>query len=363
MVMRILGYVFLMVVLNSCGVDYKRSEAVSKVIIEPIVQDSTLSVRALDLNDNYLFYGSTDHIGKNVLNTQFELNIDELKITHGKHHFKTILTYNDKPLHFRAIEEVNGNLFALSIENPARLYVLNRQSNTPKLVYEEINEAVFYDSMNFWNAREGIAVGDPTENCMSIIITRDGGETWRKVSCKDLPKTNEGEAAFAASDTNIAIVGDHTWIATGGMSSRIMYSADKGQTWSVYDTPIIQGKPTTGIYSIDFYDEKHGFAIGGDYTKPNDSLANKIKTNDGGKSWQVVANGKEPGYRSCVQYIPKRNGKELVAVGFKGIDYSNDSGNSWKHLSDEGFYTIRFLNDSVAYAAGKGHISKLTFRE
>ncbi len=116
------------------------------------------------------------------------------------------------------------------------------------------------------------------------------------------------------------------------------------------------------MYSIDFYDEKNGFAIGGDYTKPNDTLANKIRTIDGGKTWQVVANAKGPGYRSCVQYIPNRNGQELVAIGFKGIDYSNDSGDSWTHLSDEGFYTIRFLNDSTAYAAGKGRISKLRFR-
>ena len=69
------------------------------------------------------------------------------------------------------------------------------------------------------------------------------------------------------------------------------------------------------MYSIDFYDEKMGFAIGGDYTKPNDTLANKIRTTDGGKTWQVVADGKGPGYRSCVQYIPNSNGKELVAIG------------------------------------------------
>ncbi|MCB0400212.1 MAG: oxidoreductase, partial [Winogradskyella sp.] len=68
----------------------------------------------------------------------------------------------------------------------------------------------------------------------------------------------------------------------------------------------------------------------------------KIRTIDGGKTWNVVANGKGPGYRSCVQYIPNSNAKELVAVGFKGIDYSNDSGDTWKHLSNEGFYTIRF---------------------
>ncbi len=130
----------------------------------------------------------------------------------------------------------------------------------------------------------------------------------------------------------------------------------------MYDTPIVHGTETTGIYSIDFYDELNGFAIGGDYTNPEENEANKIVTSDGGKTWQLVAQGQNPGYRSCVQYIPNRKGKELVAVGFNGIDYSNDGGYTWKHLSDEGFYTIRFLNDSVAYAAGKGRISKLKFK-
>jgi hypothetical protein len=61
--------------------------------------------------------------------------------------------------------------------------------------------------------------------------------------------------------------------------------------------------------------------------------------------------------------VPNSGGEELVAIGFKGIDYSNNSGDSWTHLSDEGFYTIRFANDSIAYAAGNGRISKLTFKE
>ncbi|WP_313791432.1 hypothetical protein [Lacinutrix neustonica] len=39
-----------------------------------------------------------------------------------------------------------------------------------------------------------------------------------------MPKAKEGEAAFAASDTNIAIVGDNTWVATGGKASRILFS-------------------------------------------------------------------------------------------------------------------------------------------
>jgi photosystem II stability/assembly factor-like uncharacterized protein len=360
--MRCIALLSLVVLLSSCKEDYVRPLNVTKVDIETLVNDSTLSVRALDFNEEYIFYGSADHIGKYALSSQFKINLDDFSAGNDKNHSKNFITYEGKSLHFRAIKQVEGNLLVISIGNPARLYKLYRKSNEPKLVYEEVNEKVFYDSMDFWNTKEGIAIGDPTEDCMSIIITRDGGETWTKLSCDDLPKTKEGEAAFAASDTNIAIVGDQTWLATGGKASRIMYSPDKGKTWTVYDTPILQGKETTGMYSIDFYDETTGFAIGGDYTKPNDTLNNKIRTNDGGKTWVVVANGEGPGYRSCVQYIPNGGGKELVAIGFKGIDFSNDAGKTWRHLSDEGFYTFRFLNDSVAYAAGNKRISKLTFR-
>ena len=361
-VMRYFVLIFLTLSFFSCEEDYKRPLEISKVQITPIVEDSTLSVRALEFNDNYVYYGSADHFGKRALNKEFKVDLSDLKISNGKNHFKYIFKADSLPHHFRAIAEVEGALFALSIGNPARLYKLPRKAKGTKLVYEERHENVFYDAIKFWNSKEGIAMGDPTDNCISIIITRDGGDTWTKLSCDELPEAIEGEAAFAASDTNIEIVGDETWIATGGVESRILYSPDKGNSWRVYDTPIIKGKSTTGIYSLDFYDSKNGFAIGGDYTDANGNTSNKIKTIDGGKTWQLVADSQNPGYRSCVQYIPNSNAKELVAVGFKGIDYTNNGGESWKHLSDEGFYTLRFVNDSTAYAAGRGRISVLKFR-
>ena len=361
--MRFRILLFSLIFFSACHEDYKRPALVSKVIIEPILRDSTLSVRAIDFNDNYIYYGSTDRYGKRALKKELKINITDLEINNRKNHFSYIHKNDSLSLAFRAIEEVEGSMFAISIGNPARLFKLTRKGKDPTLVYEEVNENVFYDAMDFWNAQEGIAIGDPTDDCMSIIITRDGGETWVKLSCNDLPKVKEGEAAFAASDTNISIVGENTWVATGGKASRIMFSPDKGKTWQVFDTPIVQGKTTTGMYSIDFYNEKNGFAIGGDYTEADLNIANKIRTSDGGKTWNVVADGQNPGYRSCVQYIPNSNAKELVSVGFKGVDYSNDAGDTWTHLSDEGFYTIRFLNDSIAYAAGKGRIAKLTFRE
>ena len=360
--MRLVIVCLLLVGFSSCKSEESlNSRKISKVEIENLWEDSKLSFRALTIGENETFYfaGNNSGIGISYID-----GIDALRNIRTMNYDSLI-----KPkLEFRSIARTTEALFFMSVSSPAYLYKLSiddflKSEYLPDLVYQENHPKAFYDAMDFWNNDEGIAIGDRTDDCMSIIITRDGGETWTKLSCEDLPKAKKGEAAFAASDTNIAIIGDHTWVATGGKASRVMYSPDKGKTWEIYNTPIIQGLETTGIYSLDFYDEQNGFAIGGDYTKPNDTLNNKIRTNDGGKTWQVVANGKGPGYRSCVQYIPNSKAKELVAVGFKGIDYSNDSGDSWKHLSDEGFYTIRFLNDSVAYAAGKGRVSKLTFKE
>ncbi|MFL1011190.1 WD40/YVTN/BNR-like repeat-containing protein [Flavisericum labens] len=295
--------------------------------IETLVHDSLLNVRTLELDDERL-------LGISSVGMQYSLFFDGLNEL-----IETELVRNPES-RFRSCAIRNDNFFYLSIGSPAELY------KNGMLVYYEKHPKAFFDSMGFWNDQEGIAIGDSTDGCLSVIITRDGGETWTKLSCNELPKGSENEGAFAASDTNIAIVGNKAWVAT--TYGRVYYSPDKGKTWEVFDTPIVKEKDTEGIYSIDFYNELNGFAIGGDYTKPNDNTANKIATSDGGKTWQLVAQNQNPGYRSCVQYVPNGKAKELVAVGFKGVDVSNDAGESWKHLNDEGFYTIRFLNDSVA---------------
>jgi photosystem II stability/assembly factor-like uncharacterized protein len=263
---------------------------------------------------------------------------------------------------FRSVASTKNSQFLLSVANPALLYKTNI-SGEHELVYIEKDSSVFYDSMTFWNEKEGLAFGDPTEGCMSIIVTRDGGETWEKIPCGKLPKAAKGEAAFAASDSNIAIVGNKVWMISGGTKSRVYFSEDKGKTWKVQDTPLVQGEPTTGGYSIDFYDENTGFIIGGDYTKPEQNQKNKALTFDGGKTWNLIAEGNPPGYKSCVQFVPNSNGEKLVAVGPSGISLSVDGGKTWRKISDEGFYAIRFLNDSTAYLAGKNRICRIRFEK
>lgn len=330
----------------------KQSEAARKafttVEVNPLLQADSLSIRAIEIiGPNVVFAANNGTYGLyNSENDRWKMSTQ---------------TFQDSIPEFRAVASTANDFFMLSVGNPALLYKTGNNGEM-ELVYKEANEKVFYDAMAFWNDQEGIAMGDPTDGCISIIITRNGGKNWQKLDCENIPEAAEGEAAFAASNSNIAIQGNKTWILTGGTKSRVLYSADKGKSWEVFETPLVQGKATTGGYSMDFYDENRGIIIGGDYTDPDANDANKAVTNDGGKTWNLVAEGQEPGYRSSVRYVPDSNAREIVAVGFKGIDYSSDGGKNWKKLSDEAFYTIRFLNDSTAYAAGKGRVAKLTFR-
>jgi photosystem II stability/assembly factor-like uncharacterized protein len=305
------------------------------------------SIRAIHvLEDSTLFYATSN--GSIGMNIGFSSTNIEAPIVHD-----TIIP------HFRAIASNGNSIFALSVGNPALLF--KYEDGKANLVYKEVHDKVFYDAMAFFDASNGIAMGDPTENCLSIILTEDGGDSWTKIACDNIPKATEGEAAFAASNTNIAIYGANAWIVTGGKKARVFHSPDKGKTWQVYNTPITQGGKMTGIYSVDFFDSDNGIIFGGNWEEKENNIGNKAITNDGGKTWRLVAEGEEPGYKSCVQYVPDTNGKELFAVGSTGVSFSNNGGISWNKVSDEkDYYTIQFINKNTAWLAGKNKLGKLT---
>jgi hypothetical protein len=332
-----------MVFLFSCDKKYK-PRIIQSVNIEEYEIDS-VSIRAIDVsaNGNIVFAGSNGLIGKAFANNK---KIETQKVT-----YDTIVP------HFRAIALNNDTIFTLSIGNPALLFSFDFINLN--LVYSENHNKVFYDALQFFDDQNAIAMGDPTDNCLSIIISSDSGKTWNKVSCDVLPKIKIGEAAFAASNGNIATIDSSAWIVTGGTASRVFYTANMGATWEVFETPIISGGQMTGIYSVDFYDKKNGIIMGGDWDHKENNFNNKAITNDGGKTWQIVANGSDPGYMSSVQYVPNTEGKELFAVGSTGVSFSNDSGHSWLKVSNRGYYTIRFVDENLAWLGGLNKIGKL----
>lgn len=347
---RILTLTIVSLVLFSCKSTQISNETIFTSIKIDTLLKNKISIRPITVSSDKVWYAADKNrvgwlslIDANKM--ERKINKDSLKIE------------------FRSIAQTSNSIFVLNVGNPALLYRFSKDLTKKELVYQEHNEKVFYDSMQFWNDQEGIAIGDPIENCISIIITRDGGTTWNKIPCSSLPEVLDGEAAFAASNTNISIKGTNTWIVSGGKKSRIFYSKDKGISWSVYETPIVQGEAMTGIFTADFYDAKIGFIAGGNYEKPKQNFQNKAITVDGGKTWKLMAENSGFGYASCVQFVPNSKGNQLVSVGASGLFYSSDKGASWKQFSaDSTLYTIRFVDENTAVAAGKDKIIKIEFQ-
>ena len=214
----------------------------SVVKIDTILSDK-ISIRAIVVDGDKVYYGADKkRVG-------FKSLLDASK-------FERAISYDSLSFEFRSCAVTNNYVYFLNVGNPAVLYRFSKDLRLKEIVYTEKHEKAFYDSMQFWNDLDGIAVGDPTDNCMSIITTKDGGKTWKKTPCSQLPSIVDGEAAFAASNTNIVLKGNSVWIVSGGKKSRVFYSSDKGATWTYYETPIVQGEAMTGIFTADFYNEK-----------------------------------------------------------------------------------------------------------
>jgi photosystem II stability/assembly factor-like uncharacterized protein len=342
---RIFTLIFTLIFLLGCTKGYQ-TRRIEKVTIDTFKIDSS-SIRAIQVTarNSVSYAGSNGAIGFTTNN--------------GKSWHTLHISYQDTIIpNFRSFAFNGTDYFALSIGNPALLYKISNGEATLK--YVEKDPKVFYDALTFFEDNlHGIAVGDPTENCASILVTSDGGETWNKVSCKNLPKIIEGEAFFAASNTNIKTIGSTVWIGSGGNKARILKSTNYGETWQVFETPIIQGNGPQGIYSIDFYDKNNGIIIGGDYSEPQENTANKAITSDGGKTWTLIADKQNPNYKSCLQYVPNTNGKEIFAVGKTGVSFSNNGGATWKEVSKDAYYTIQFIDKNTAWLGGDQKIGKL----
>ncbi len=338
---------FLILFFLSCFSCYAQNSDVKKIDFT-VYDIKDCSIRAIEVvNDSTVWFaGSKGKYGRITNNT---VEIDSV-------------TFDNKSLNFRSIAYNNKAIFFLSIESPAVLYKKNAFDSfqiRPTIVYGESHETIFYDSMAFADKKHGIAMGDPTDDCLSVILTKDGGDTWFKKDCSNLPKIFDGEAAFAASNTNIATYDKNIWMVTGGSKARVFHSPNYGKKWKVYETPILQGGKMTGIYSVAFYDKNIGIIMGGDWDNKTMHTSTKAMTHDGGKTWNLIADNEIPGYISCVQFVPNTNGQEIAAVSNEGIFYTQNAGKSWTKLSDEGYYSIRFVNQHLAYLSGADKIAKI----
>jgi photosystem II stability/assembly factor-like uncharacterized protein len=203
-------------------------------------------------------------------------------------------------LDFRAVMAFSANEAFLMSAGPgeqSRIYHTSDAGRHWQLQFINSPPKGFLDSMVFWDSKHGLVLGDPIPDDsgklkFEVLLT-DDGQNWRTLPAAQLPAAMEGEGAFAASNTCIAIVhaasDPNIWFATGGKTARVFHSGDRGHSWQVFETPMVHGADSAGIFSIAFRDAMHGVIAGGDYKRPKDDGPNLAFTEDGGKTWTLSA--------------------------------------------------------------------------
>ena len=248
-------------------------------------------------------------------------------------------------LDFRDIEAFGPDIayvLAIGPGDKSRVYKTDDGGKSWALQFTNPDPRAFYDAIAFWDAKTGIAVGDPVDGRFTIIRTADGGLTWTRVPPANMPEALPGDGAFAASGTCLVVRSSrHAWFGSGGAArARVYRSADQGLTWAVAATPIAAGNASSGIFSLAFIDAEHGIAVGGDYRLERETGDNLAITSDGGKTWAFPGPARLRSFRSAVAFVPGSKGRRLIAVGPGGTDTSADGGSTWTPLGDEGFHAL-----------------------
>jgi photosystem II stability/assembly factor-like uncharacterized protein len=243
----------------------------------------------------------------------------------------------------------------LTAGQPARIYRTEDGGRTWTVAFEAPEKPAFFDGMAFWNERDGIAFSDPVDGHFLVVTTGDGGRTWARVPAENLPAPLQGEAAFAASGTAVAVQGtERAWIATGGGAvARVLRTEDRGRTWAVDTLPFPAGNESSGAFGVAFRDASHGIAVGGDYRREHED-GSAARSADGGRTWTAAGQPQPAGVREGVVYVPGAGRPTLVVVGPSGTGWSMDDGATWTAADTVGFHTVSFAAPRAGWAVGAG---------
>ncbi len=293
-------------------------------------------------------------------------------------------------LDFRGVQAWDAQTAIIMASGPgdkSRLYKTTDGCKTWTLLFTNPDAPHgFFDS--FWLNSiygEGILLGDPTKGRFAIFRTLDGGKTWARDLHKGLLLHGRSLAAFAAS--NSCVARDNRWFvsgfATGGkggavflgrledegfeeMSTFFRWIRSKDKEWTATAIPITSGTESSGAFAVSFrypvkdsicqdcwmWDNAAIIAVGGDYTKPNDSPGTAAFSTDGGEHW-TTSTTPPHGYRSTVQWSESLH--LWITAGTNGSDISRDDGKTWQPLDNGNWNAL-----SLPFIVGpNGRIARL----
>jgi photosystem II stability/assembly factor-like uncharacterized protein len=300
--------------------------------------------------------------------------------TNGGETWKAGTVKGASALQFRDVQGVSDKVaYLMSIGNFTNQFrIYKTVDGGANWTIEFTNETTnaFYDCFAFWTPNRGITHSDSVNGVFPDIRTTDG-LTWQSISA-NMPPALSGEASFSASGTCITTQGsNNAWIATGGSSiARILATRDGGNTWNAYDTPLVSS-PSAGNISVAFRNAQDGIVGGGDLA--SNSSAATATSHDGGQTWTLTNTPPVQGSIFCLAYAHGNGSPGGSEAGFDRTvvvtaetapdftsgpaAWSPDEGQTWFEIPGvSGNWGVGFANPQAGWFVGNnGQILKISF--
>ncbi len=211
--------------------------------------------------------------------------------------------------------------------------------------------AAFVNSIHFFDAQNGILIGDPLTNSKTwgIGITTDGGQSWDTLANTVSARTR-GDVSW---NNATAWVGNNGWFGTN--AGQIWRTTDRGQTW----TPVSTESGSSTIYQNSFSvafdsDATHGLAC---FEPMSGSGGNGMMvSSDSGASWQPLTtlpvDSLSP---ASIQFIPNSN--TAILASDMGIYRTADLGAMWSPIGIPVSYEPAESDISISSAPGEFVVS------
>ncbi|MBY0066684.1 YCF48-related protein [Empedobacter falsenii] len=182
----------------------------------------------------------------------------------------------------------------------------------------------FGNIIHFFDANNGLVIGDPINGKYEMYKTTDGGNSWSTLSTapSTLASTEYGYVAGRV------FLGEDLWLTSN--TGRILHTNDRGATWKSYFSPVDDFSGEDSSASMSFSSSKYGLLV--------DNTAVLWFTEDSGANWDVMSSNSY--YDGDISYIPGSNGI-FLSTGFSstselgvGSAYSKDNGKTWTKIDD-----------------------------
>lgn len=209
------------------------------------------------------------------------------------------------------------------------------------------NIGSFANSVYFWNANEGLVIGDPVNNSFEIYTTVNGGTNWEPVATAAIPSPISTEYAYVL---NYDVKVNTVWFGTN--MGRIFKSNDKGLTWSVSQSPLQDFGGANNGGNFTFKNENEGLLVSRGFEQ--------WRTTDAGVTWTAeIPSGAIRNFHT--ESVPQTNNTyfqfgEDAQNAERGSSYSTDGGQHWIDLNTETDpvypFSVKFQSGTVGFCIG-----------